>query len=117
MRHCDEIEDETTRAKLTANLSRVYTLIGSWRLARDSLLSALVVFEEKGDKLYLCRALLSLGYVCCLQRDFADIVRMKTGRVQSASSIWHPIISSGIISMHRRPGMPSGGKAHVRISV
>jgi len=69
IRHCDESEDEVTRAKLAANLSRIYTLIGSWRPAKESLLSAVAVFEGKGDQLYLCRALLSLGYVCCLQRD------------------------------------------------
>jgi transcriptional regulator with PAS, ATPase and Fis domain/Tfp pilus assembly protein PilF len=68
--YCDESGDKTTKAKLAANLSRIYILIGRWQSARESLLSAVKVFEEKNDELYLCQALLSLGYVSYLQRDF-----------------------------------------------
>jgi DNA-binding NtrC family response regulator/Tfp pilus assembly protein PilF len=68
--HCDESGDEITKAQLEANLSRIYIRIGRWQPAQKSLLSAVKVFEEKADALYLCRALLSLGYVSYLQRDF-----------------------------------------------
>ncbi|MCJ7578004.1 MAG: tetratricopeptide repeat protein, partial [candidate division Zixibacteria bacterium] len=56
--YCDESGDKTTKAKLAANLSRIYILIGRWQSARESLLSAVKVFEEKNDELYLCQALL-----------------------------------------------------------
>jgi transcriptional regulator with PAS, ATPase and Fis domain len=67
---CDKIENQDIKARGFSNLSRIYILLGEWQLAQDNLLSASKIFEEKSDKLYLCRALLSLGYVCCLQRDF-----------------------------------------------
>jgi transcriptional regulator with PAS, ATPase and Fis domain len=70
IKHCDETGEEITKAKLRANLGRIYTLIGRWPLAQENLLSAVKIFEEKNDELYLCRALLSLGYVSYLQRDF-----------------------------------------------
>ncbi|MHA1774625.1 MAG: sigma 54-interacting transcriptional regulator [Candidatus Heimdallarchaeota archaeon] len=70
LKYCDESGDETTKAKLAANLGRISILIGKWQPAQESLLLAVKVFEEKSDELYLCQALLSLGYVCCLQRDF-----------------------------------------------
>ncbi len=72
IKYCDESEDETTKAKLAANVGRIYVLIGRWQAAKDNLLSAVKVFEEKSNELYLCQALLSLGYVFYLQRDFVQ---------------------------------------------
>jgi len=68
--YCDESGDETTKAKLAANLGRIYIRIGKWQSAQESLLLAIKVFEEKSDELYLCQAVLSLGYACYLRREF-----------------------------------------------
>lgn len=68
--YCDESGDETTKAILAANLSRIYILIGRWQSARESLFSVMKLLEEKRNELALSRAFLSLGYVSCLQRNF-----------------------------------------------
>lgn len=68
--YCDETDDELTKAKIWANLGRIFIRTGSWELAESSLLLAAKIHRERSDKLCLCRGLLSLGYVCFHQRNF-----------------------------------------------
>ncbi len=70
IKYCDENDGETTKAILSANMSRIFILKGMWRDAQETLVSSIKIFQEKGCNLYLGQAYLSLGYVCHLQRDF-----------------------------------------------
>jgi transcriptional regulator with PAS, ATPase and Fis domain len=69
---CDKIGEKNTKANGLGNLGRIYTIIGKWRLAQESLLESVKVNEETGDKIRFCKDLLSLGYVLVLRRKFED---------------------------------------------
>ena len=57
-------------AILLGNLGVRYTLMGRWKEAEDNLKLNVKLNEESRDEINLARGLLSLGYVCYLQRDF-----------------------------------------------
>lgn len=53
-----------------SNLGRIFILTGKWEKAEENLLLSLKINQTKGNELNLCRSLLSLGFVCCLKREF-----------------------------------------------
>lgn len=66
----EKIEDFRTAAFACSNLGRVYALTGKWEKAEENILVSLKSNEMHGDELNLCRSRLSLGFVCCLKREF-----------------------------------------------
>jgi len=66
----EKIGDLRMSAVASSNLGRIYTLTGKWEKAEENLLISLKSNQTKCNELNLCRSLLSLGFLCCLKREF-----------------------------------------------
>jgi transcriptional regulator with PAS, ATPase and Fis domain len=66
----EKLGDFRMAAIAGSNLGRIFILTGKWEKAEENLLVSLKFNQMKGNELNLCRSLLSLGFVCCLKREF-----------------------------------------------
>lgn len=93
----EKLGEDRWAAIASGNLGTVYTFSGEWRKAEESLTPSLRYHRETADELNSCRALLSLGFLACLRRDFrksADLLAAahelaSRGEFLRESAIYH----------------------------
>ena len=66
----EKVGDIRMAALIGGNLGRVYTLLGNWRQAEESLEISLRFNQTNGAELGLCKDLLSLGFLSFLKEDY-----------------------------------------------